>query len=144
MYVDNESPVMVLADHGPSPEALAISHIDDVKMKSQLADIVSELPEREQVIIRARLLCDAKFDLAAVGHQLGGLSRERVRQIGVGALRKLRVGLTNRGFGLGDGRLIEGEEISDCIARDILVTFFTTRRLRGPVFSPRYSLAGVH
>jgi RNA polymerase primary sigma factor len=73
---------------------LAPSPLDDV-LKFQLFEQADEalhgLSDREQIILRLRfgLGVDAEHTLAEIGDKLG-VSRERIRQIEVMALRKLR------------------------------------------------------
>lgn len=76
------------------PNNLAPSPLDDV-LKIQLFheadEVLQTLSEREETIIRLRfgLGVDAEHTLAEIGEKLG-VSRERIRQIEVAALRKLR------------------------------------------------------
>lgn len=48
------------------------------------------LDERERTVIQLRLLDKHTLTLEQVGHRMGGLSRERVRQIQAGAMVKMR------------------------------------------------------
>jgi len=76
------------------PNNLAPSPLDDV-LKIQLFqeadEVLHNLSDREETIIRMRfgLGVDAEHTLAEIGEKLG-VSRERIRQIEVSALRKLR------------------------------------------------------
>ena len=76
------------------PNNLAPSPLDDV-LKIQLFqeadEVLHNLSDREETIIRMRfgLGVDAEHTLAEIGDKLG-VSRERIRQIEVSALRKLR------------------------------------------------------
>jgi RNA polymerase sigma factor (sigma-70 family) len=76
------------------PNNLAPSPLDDV-LKIQLFqeadEVLHKLSDREETVIRMRfgLGVDAEHTLAEIGEKLG-VSRERIRQIEVSALRKLR------------------------------------------------------
>jgi RNA polymerase primary sigma factor len=76
------------------PNNLAPSPLDDV-LKIQLFqeadEVLRKLSDREEIIIRMRfgLGVDAEHTLAEIGEKLG-VSRERIRQIEMSALRKLR------------------------------------------------------
>ena len=76
------------------PNSLAPSPLDDV-LKIQLFqeadEVLHNLSDREETIVRMRfgLGVDAEYTLAEIGEKLG-VSRERIRQIEVSALRKLR------------------------------------------------------
>jgi RNA polymerase primary sigma factor len=71
----------------PAPLELASQHL----LKSQIADALSKLTERERKIIVLRFgLEDGRFrTLEEVGREFG-ITRERIRQIEAKALRKLR------------------------------------------------------
>jgi RNA polymerase primary sigma factor len=71
----------------PAPIELASQHL----LKSQIADALSKLTERERKIIVLRFgLEDGRFrTLEEVGREFG-ITRERIRQIEAKALRKLR------------------------------------------------------
>jgi RNA polymerase sigma factor (sigma-70 family) len=76
------------------PNNLAPSPLDDfLKMQlfQEADEVLHNLSDREETIIRMRfgLGVDAEHTLAEIGDKLG-VSRERIRQIEVSALRKLR------------------------------------------------------
>jgi len=76
------------------PNNLAPSPLDDVlkiQMFQEADEVLHNLSGREETIIRMRfgLGVDAEHTLAEIGEKLG-VSRERIRQIEVSALRKLR------------------------------------------------------
>jgi len=76
------------------PNNLAPSPLDDVlkiQMFQEADEVLHNLSDREETIIRMRfgLGVDAEHTLAETGEKLG-VSRERIRQIEVSALRKLR------------------------------------------------------
>ncbi len=65
--------------------------------RSSLLRAVNSLPEREQLIIERRHLSDERSTLQQVGEELG-ISRERVRQLEVRAMRRMRDFLHNEGL----------------------------------------------
>ena len=83
----------------PGAEALA----SILRERADLTDIVALLAPTERAVIAGRFGLDgeAPQTLEAIGRGLG-VTRERVRQIEVAALRKLRTSLEARGVGLPD------------------------------------------
>jgi RNA polymerase sigma-32 factor len=65
--------------------------------RANLRKAIATLPEREQLIIRRRHLADRPDTLQEVGEDLG-ISRERVRQLEVRALRRMREWLATEGY----------------------------------------------
>ena len=65
--------------------------------RDNLRKAIATLPEREQLIIRRRHLADRPDTLQEVGEDLG-ISRERVRQLEVRALRRMREWLRSEGY----------------------------------------------
>jgi RNA polymerase sigma-32 factor len=78
-----------LADSRPNPEDAVIGIRDSLSRSRWLAEALSELGPREQIIIRKRRLDEDGATLEALGRELG-VSKERVRQLEYRALRKLR------------------------------------------------------
>jgi RNA polymerase sigma-32 factor len=78
-----------LVDERPNPEANAIATKDGETRSNWVKSALSELPTREERIIRARLLQDDTLTLEALGAELG-VSKERVRQLEKRALCKLK------------------------------------------------------
>ena len=78
-----------LVDERPNPEANAIATKDGETRSNWVKSALSELPTREERIIRARLLQDDTLTLEALGADLG-VSKERVRQLEKRALCKLK------------------------------------------------------
>ena len=78
-----------LADSRPNPEDSVIGIRDSLSRSRWLAEALSELGPREQIIIRKRRLDEDGATLEALGRELG-VSKERVRQLEYRALRKLR------------------------------------------------------
>jgi RNA polymerase sigma-32 factor len=71
------------------PETSVGNEQEDLLHRGHLRDAISTLPEREQLIIRRRHLADKPETLQQVGVTLG-ISRERVRQLEVRALRRMK------------------------------------------------------
>lgn len=87
----------LLVDNAPSPEEQAIREMDGGRINSVLKELLSELPEREQAILRARLMGDSRIQLADLGDGLG-VTKERVRQLERKALKSLRGALEEMGY----------------------------------------------
>jgi RNA polymerase sigma-32 factor len=79
----------LVAEGGPSPEEqfAGVEELD--ARKHRLYDGLNVLDPRERAIIRARHMCQRPATLASVGKRFG-ISRERVRQLELRALAKLR------------------------------------------------------
>ena len=78
---------LVEDDSSPAPEELASSSV----LRDQIREMLKELPPREQHIIELRfgLVDGREWTLEEVGKTMN-LTRERIRQLEKGALRKLR------------------------------------------------------
>lgn len=74
------------------PDVDIESHVELLKVKERLEEILTRLTPREAIIIRARFGFNGKGDktLVEVGN-LVGLTRERIRQIEAKALQKIKV-----------------------------------------------------
>jgi RNA polymerase sigma-32 factor len=81
-----------LADGGPSPEDHVVAAGESRLRRACFAAGLSELPPRERFIIGRRFFAEPKPSRAALGAELG-LSKERVRQLEVRALERLRAAL---------------------------------------------------
>lgn len=79
----------LLIDDGPSPEDLVQRSNDSSVRARWLKAALTELPAREQHIIRQRHLKEEGTTLAELGEELG-ISKERVRQIEHRALKMLK------------------------------------------------------
>jgi RNA polymerase sigma-32 factor len=82
----------LLADERPNPEEVATEEHDQATRARWLDAALASLSSREREIVRERCLNDEATTLEALGTRLG-ISKERVRQIESGALRKLRLTL---------------------------------------------------
>ncbi|HUN47277.1 MAG TPA: RNA polymerase factor sigma-32 [Stellaceae bacterium] len=84
-----------LPDRRPNPEEAVAVMRDDETRSRWLAEAMGELSAREQAIIRERRLREEGATLEELGRTLG-VSKERVRQIEIRAIRKLKKSLTQR------------------------------------------------
>ena len=82
----------MLADEGPTPEDVAIMTKDAAARSKWLEDALSDLPEREQQIIRERHLTHETVTLEDLGKSLG-VSKERVRQLEARAMDRLKTSM---------------------------------------------------
>ena len=78
-----------LADEGPNPEDIVIGLKDSKTRTAWLSQALSELNDREQVIIKERHLTHDGVTLEDLGKQLG-VSKERVRQLEARAMGKIK------------------------------------------------------
>ncbi|MEM9047730.1 MAG: RNA polymerase factor sigma-32 [Pseudomonadota bacterium] len=92
---DGREWVETLEDEGPQADEI-VAHREDLgRLRGWLSDAMKALTDREQFIIVARKLAGEPRTLESLGDELG-LSKERVRQLEVQALRKLRRALETR------------------------------------------------
>lgn len=89
---NTSSKMDLLVDTGPLQDELVSENIDGERRAAWLRQSLSVLNQRELQIIRTRRLSDETATLEALGEVLG-ISKERVRQIEVRALEKLRMAL---------------------------------------------------
>jgi RNA polymerase sigma-32 factor len=82
-----------LVDPSPDPETLLSEAVDRERVRSALADALAALTARERHIIEARFLAEQPRTLDELGPTFG-VSRERIRQIEVRALQKIRNALS--------------------------------------------------
>lgn len=85
-----------LVDDHPLPDETAERVIDRERRSAWLAKAMHVLDPREKRIIQSRRLADTGATLEQLGEELG-ISKERVRQLEVRALDKLRKALTETG-----------------------------------------------
>jgi len=81
-----------IADDGPIAEETVAQNADLTRVRVWLAEAFEALSMRERQIIQARKLDDETRTLESLGQELG-ISKERVRQLEVQALTKLRKSL---------------------------------------------------
>ncbi len=84
-----------LPDPGPSPEDSAMKRLDGESRGRWLRAALSELSERERMIVEARMLAEERSTLEELGTSLG-ITKERVRQIEHRAFEKLRAAVLRR------------------------------------------------
>lgn len=84
-----------VADDSDDPEACAMQAHDGRARVELVREALSDLNERERIIIRERKLEEDAVTLEALGERLG-ISKERVRQIEGAALAKLKRALLAR------------------------------------------------
>jgi RNA polymerase sigma-32 factor len=78
-----------LADQNPDPEEYAVVNLDESIRRLWIQGAMHYLSPRERMIITVRRLADQPTTLEDVGKQLK-ISKERVRQLEVRAIRKMR------------------------------------------------------
>ena len=86
-----------LADDGPLPDQTALQRIAQDETTALIAAILAELPERDGIIIRERHLKDPPSTLDRLSQRFD-ISRERVRQIELRTLKRIREALQGRGI----------------------------------------------
>ncbi|MCA6117073.1 RNA polymerase sigma factor RpoH [Bradyrhizobium sp. WSM 1738] len=84
-----------LLDPAPDPETLLSEAQDRNQVRTALKEALTSLTPRERHIVRARFLAEQPTTLEDLGATFG-VSRERVRQIEVRALQKIRGALRTR------------------------------------------------
>jgi len=90
---DEQSPVIErLAAAGPSPEDEVDASEARERSRVAVRDALRDLSDREKLIVRERLMADEPRTLQDLGTELG-VSKERVRQLEVRTLTKLRLRL---------------------------------------------------
>lgn len=82
----------LLVDERPNPEDVVIGMKDGAARSAWLNSALRELSPREQTIIRERKLGEEEVTLEKLGKKLG-VSKERVRQLEVRAMGKLKAAL---------------------------------------------------
>ncbi|MEL6235023.1 MAG: RNA polymerase factor sigma-32 [Pseudomonadota bacterium] len=92
---DGREWVETLEDDAPQADEIVAQREDLGRLRSWLGDAMRALTDRERLIIAARKLAGEPRTLESLGDELG-LSKERVRQLEVQALRKLRRALETR------------------------------------------------
>jgi RNA polymerase sigma-32 factor len=88
-FDDSRQEGAMLAEDRPNPEEIVGGLEEGDYRRQRLLDGLKVLDTRERAIIKARHLCRRPATLAALGKKFG-VSRERVRQVEVRAMKKLR------------------------------------------------------
>ena len=92
-FTEDSTPMIDrLAGAAPSPEEDASSEERRGRARDAIGEALRDLTEREQLIVRERLMADEPQTLQELGTRLG-VSKERVRQIEERARGKLRAAL---------------------------------------------------
>jgi RNA polymerase sigma-32 factor len=78
-----------LADERMNQEALLAECQENQQLQQKVAQVVSVLNEKERFIIERRITCDEPMTLQEIATHFS-ISRERVRQIEEGALKKIK------------------------------------------------------
>ncbi len=98
--VDDQAPMVErMASPEPSPEEAACCSERSLRARGLVKAALRTLSEREQLIVRERIMADDPPTLQALGERLG-VSKERVRQLEERARGKLRRELGAAGPGL--------------------------------------------
>jgi RNA polymerase sigma-32 factor len=87
----------MLVDETPTPEAIVLARSEDDRRRRALADAASRLDPRERLVFEKRFLVEAPVTRRLLAAELN-VCKERIRQIEVTVLRKLRETIC------GDGR----------------------------------------
>ncbi len=95
---DGEGRSYELADEREAADSVAIRAIDNDRLRTLIAELVAQLPERERKIVEDRHLRRERRDLQDIGEELG-ITKERVRQLEKRAMAHIRAGLMKRGIG---------------------------------------------
>lgn len=85
----------LLADDSEGPDDAVMHARDGAACSRLVSEALSELSERERIIIRERMLREEAVTLESLGQRLG-ISKERVRQVEAAALAKLKRALVAR------------------------------------------------
>lgn len=89
---DGATALESLTDDRPNQEELLADFQEDQNLQQAVAEVVSRLNEKERYIIEMRITADEPMTLQEIASHFS-ISRERVRQIEEGALRKTRTAL---------------------------------------------------
>jgi RNA polymerase sigma-32 factor len=89
---DGATALESLADDRLNQEELLAEHQENHNLQHKVAEVVSRLNEKERYIIERRVTADEPMTLQEIASHFS-ISRERVRQIEEGALRKTKQAL---------------------------------------------------
>jgi RNA polymerase sigma-32 factor len=78
-----------LADERPNQELLLAEFEERQQLKSAVASAIEQLNEKERYVIEQRIVADDPMTLQEIAGYFS-ISRERVRQIEEGALKKVK------------------------------------------------------
>jgi len=89
---DGATPLESLADDRLNQEELLVEFQENQNLQQKVAAVVSQLNEKERYIVERRITADEPMTLQEIATHFS-ISRERVRQIEEGALRKTKQAL---------------------------------------------------
>ena len=89
---DGNTALESLADDRMNQEELLAEFQENQNLQKKVADVVSRLNEKERFIVEKRITADEPLTLQEIASHFS-ISRERVRQIEEGALKKTRQAL---------------------------------------------------
>lgn len=89
---DGATPLESLADDRLNQEELLVEFQENQNLQQKVAAVVSQLNEKERYIVERRITADEPMTLQEIASHFS-ISRERVRQIEEGALRKTKQAL---------------------------------------------------
>jgi RNA polymerase sigma-32 factor len=89
---DGATPIESLADDRLNQEELLVEFQENQNLQQKVAEVVSRLNEKERFIIEQRITADEPMTLQEIATHFS-ISRERVRQIEEGALKKTKQAL---------------------------------------------------
>lgn len=89
---DGATALESLADNRLNQEELLVDFQENQNLQQKVAEVVSQLNEKERYIIERRITADEPMTLQEIASHFS-ISRERVRQIEEGALRKTKQAL---------------------------------------------------
>lgn len=89
---DGATALESLADDRLNQEELLVTYQENQNLQQKVAEVVSQLNEKERYIIERRITADDPMTLQEIASHFS-ISRERVRQIEEGALRKTKQAL---------------------------------------------------
>jgi len=89
---DGATPLESLADDRLNQEELLVEFQENQNLQQKVAEVVGRLNEKERYIIEQRITADEPMTLQEIASHFS-ISRERVRQIEEGALRKTKQAL---------------------------------------------------
>lgn len=86
---DDEVTYLDFVSEDPVQESILIDEEEEQNLKNDISEALKSLNEKESYIITHRVMAEKGMTLQEIADEFG-ISRERVRQIEVGALKKLR------------------------------------------------------
>ena len=86
---DDEVTYLDFVSEDPMQESILIDEEEQHNLKNDIKEALKNLNEKESYIITHRVMAEKGMTLQEIAEEFG-ISRERVRQIEVGALKKLK------------------------------------------------------